>query len=114
MRPDLLRWQWEGYAQFHRSRLNLWIHLPAVSLFIGSGLLLLFAAATLDWPLALAAVVGLAIGFAAQGIGHKREANPPIPFTGPVDVATRIVAEQLVTFPRFVLSGGWWAALKKQ
>jgi hypothetical protein len=29
----------------------------------------------------------------------------PVPFAGPVDVVSRIFAEQLITFPRFVLSG---------
>jgi len=42
-----------------------------------------------------------------QGIGHKREAMPPQAFDGPLDFAKRILAEQFITFPRFVLSGGW-------
>jgi hypothetical protein len=49
---------------------------------------------------------------ALQGIGHKREAAPPIAFEGPIDVVTRIFVEQFVTFPRFVLTGGWWRALR--
>jgi hypothetical protein len=30
----------------------------------------------------------------------------PVPFRGPLDVLVRIFAEQFVTFPRFVLTGG--------
>ena len=52
---------------------------------------------------------------AAQGRGHGREAVRPVPFRGAADVAVRIVVEQWVTFPRFVLSGGfaraWTASL---
>jgi len=42
-----------------------------------------------------------------QGRGHRREAETPTPFAGAADFASRFVAEQWVTFPRFVLSGGW-------
>jgi membrane-bound ClpP family serine protease len=113
MRPDLLRWQWEGYSEFHRSRINLWIHPPAVSLFIAGAVLLVVGAVTVDARLALEALAGMIVGFALQGVGHKREATPPIPFAGPVDVITRIFAEQFITFPRFLVSGGWWSAMKK-
>jgi hypothetical protein len=36
------------------------------------------------------------------------EANPPAPFKDAREFVRRVVAEQFVTFPRFVLSGGWW------
>jgi uncharacterized membrane protein YGL010W len=107
MRPNLLRWQWEGYPAFHTTRLNLLIHIVAVPSFIASLISLVFAIATMRWILALECVLGLVIAFAAQGFGHKREPAPPIPFDGPIDAITRIFAEQLVTFPRFVLSGKW-------
>jgi hypothetical protein len=42
---------------------------------------------------------------ALQGRGHRGELVHPVPFAGPVDVVSRIFAEQLITFPRFVLSG---------
>ena len=42
-----------------------------------------------------------------QGIGHKREAEPPVPFDGPGDFLARVFVEQFFTFPRFVLTGGW-------
>ena len=51
----------------------------------------------------------LAIGL--QGKGHRGEAHAPEPFHGAGDVVKRIFVEQWVTFPRFVLSGGFRRAL---
>jgi len=34
------------------------------------------------------------------------------PFTGPLNAMSRIFLEQWVTFPRFVLSGGWSHAMR--
>ena len=42
-----------------------------------------------------------------QGRGHKLEPMPPAPFTGPWNFIGRLIFEQWITFPRFVLSGGW-------
>ena len=112
MRPSLLRWQLEGYPEFHRTRMNLWLHIVFVPAFIGSTLSLLVGLATLSPVRAVTALVGMAIAFAVQGFGHKREPTPAIPFAGAGDAVTRIFAEQFVTFPRFVLSGGWARALR--
>lgn len=30
----LLRWQWDGYPRYHRSRANLLVHIVAVPLFV--------------------------------------------------------------------------------
>jgi phage terminase small subunit len=49
----------------------------------------------------------MAISLVAQGRGHRDEPAAPEPFTGPGDFVSRFLVEQLVTFPRFVLSGGW-------
>jgi hypothetical protein len=52
---------------------------------------------------------------AVQGRGHRLEKNAPVPFRGPLDVLARIFVEQWVTFPRFVLSGGFaraWRATR--
>jgi hypothetical protein len=54
----------------------------------------------------------LLVSLALQGRGHKVEENPPEPFAGPANAVARIVLEQWVTFPRFVLSGGWLRALR--
>lgn len=108
----LLAWQWAAYAASHQTRANLLIHMVAVPLF------LLANAAGLWWLLhgrlvaAAGCAVVMALAFAAQGIGHGREAQPAAPFRGPRDAAARILLEQWVTFPRYVLSGRWWRALR--
>lgn len=112
MRPHLLRWQHEGYPQFHRDRTNLLIHIVAVPGFVLCLAALIHGACALHWAQAAAALVGLLFSFALQGVGHKREPTPSIPFANAGDAITRIFAEQLITFPRFVLSGGFMNALK--
>lgn len=112
MRNDLLRWQLDGYPEFHRDRTNLLLHIVAVPAFVGSFFSLVAQLATMRWAGAAGSAVGMIVAFGLQGIGHKREAAPPIPFAGPADAVTRIFAEQLVTFWRFVFSGGWLAALR--
>ena len=47
------------------------------------------------------------VAFLLQGAGHKREAEAPVPFDGPLDFVGRVLVEQFITFPRFVLSGLW-------
>ena len=34
---DVLKWQWNGYTKHHKSRINLWIHIFAVPVFIFGG-----------------------------------------------------------------------------
>jgi hypothetical protein len=38
---------------------------------------------------------------------HRFEPEPPAPFRSRLDFAARLFSEQWVTFPRFVLSGGF-------
>ena len=109
---ELLRWQWQSYHRFHRSRANLLVHIVAVPLFLAADIALLVALLRLSW---LAAALSLVVIFASiglQGAGHRKEPNPPEPFTSPLNAFLRIVLEQWVTFPRFVLSGGWLTALR--
>jgi len=114
MRPgELLRWQWEGYPKYHQSRGNLLIHIAAVPLFL-FGTVTLVASALQTSGLLLALAVGcIVVAVALQGRGHRLEPVPPQPFSGPVNFVSRLFLEQWVTFPRFVLSGGWGAALRK-
>jgi hypothetical protein len=114
MRKDLLAWQWGLYGAGHRDRVSLMLHLLTVPLFwIGTAMILYAilrgsAGATLS---------GLALWLAAmlaQGRGHAREVEPPVPFAGPLDFASRFFIEQFVTFPRFVASGGWLRAWRGQ
>lgn len=111
--PELLEWQWRDYADRHRRRANLLIHIVAVPVVwwacmqaLGALILLLLgvpgALRMLSWA---ALLVGLSLW--AQRRGNALEASPPEPFAGPADAARRLAAEQFVTFPRFVLTGGW-------
>ncbi len=111
MRPDLLTWQWQLYADGHRDRRNLLIHAATVPLF-DAGTLLALASPWLG-PLALAGLALLPLAMALQGRGHRDESVSPVPFAGPADVLTRIFAEQLITFPRFVLGGGFARAWRE-
>jgi hypothetical protein len=111
--PELLRWQWDGYARYHRSRANLLLHIVVVPLFLAGDLAILLGLATLAWAPAVAGIAAIAISLALQGRGHRLEPVPPEPFTGPLNAVARLLCEQWITFPRFVLSGGWIDALRR-
>ena len=103
----LIAWQWATYDRNHRDRLNLVLHFVAVPAFI-AGVLSSVRFLTLGLYGAAAVMLAVAVvAFLVQGLGHKREAEAPIPFDGPLDVLGRIVVEQFITFPRFVFTGGW-------
>ncbi len=104
--------QFRDYPRVHTERANLLIHIVAVPVFDLSWVA--FVAAVVGRsPVAAAASVAVAVAaFAAEGRGHALESERPISFAGPRDVVTRIFAEQFITFPRFVLSGGWLRAYR--
>lgn len=109
---QLLAWQWEGYARYHQSRANLLLHIVVVPLFLAGNVVLVVGLIRLHW---IEAVVGAACTFvsiALQGRGHRGEPVPPVPFSGAGNALARILLEQWITFPRFVLSGGWGRALR--
>lgn len=103
----LLAWQWRDYAGRHRDRVNLLLHMAAVPAFIAGVLAAVTQALRMQWFGAACALAVAAIALALQDAGHRREAAAPVPFSGPGDFAARILAEQFITFPRFVLSGQW-------
>lgn len=106
-RPEgLLAWQWSLYTDNHRDRRNLLLHALSVPFFqVGTLLLVTAPLTSLAWGLSgLGAMVAVMI---TQGRGHRLERSPPVPFNGPLDIPARIFVEQWVTFPRFVLSGGF-------
>jgi len=105
--PELLRWQWQGYAGYHRNRRNLLLHIFAVPLFWLGTVILVMAMATLAWLLAVAGAACILVSVAVQGRGHKLEPMPPAPFTSPWNFIGRLFFEQWITFPRFLISGGW-------
>jgi hypothetical protein len=117
----LAAWQWRDYPRVHTARANLALHIATAPIFFASCLTLAgtpFLALTGrasqgGWRMALAALVGLVLAVAAQGRGHRLEPEPPAPFRGPLDVLARLFLEQLFTFPKFVLTGGFARAWRK-
>jgi hypothetical protein len=109
---ELLRWQWQGYPRYHKSRANLLLHIFLVPVFVLGNVVLLVALVQRSWLAVLVALVAMVVSVALQGRGHRQEATAPEPFTSPVNAVARIFYEQWVTFPRFVLSGGWYRALR--
>lgn len=110
---SLLARQWSGYPGTHRARVNLLLHIVAVPVFLAANVSLAAGLARGDWRIAVAAVAAMAASLAAQGRGHRWEATPPERFAGPAEAVLRILAEQWVTFPRFVLTGRWMRAVRE-
>ena len=107
IRPGLLAWQWSDYAAKHRDRGNLLLHVVVVPVF-QLGTVILALGVVLRSPLGVAVgLAGMAAAIVLEGRGHAREPERPTPFAGPLDFASRFFVEQWITFPRFVLSGGW-------
>jgi hypothetical protein len=50
---------------------------------------------------------------ALQGRGHRGETVPPVPFSSAGNALARILLEQWISFPRFVLTGAWWRSLRQ-
>jgi len=113
VRPGLLAWQWRDYTAKHRDRGNLLLHIVAVPLFQLATLVLIYGLARGRAIAGVAALAGLGLAVLLQGRGHRREGETPTPFAGAGDFVTRFVVEQWVTFPRFVLSGGWYRNLRR-
>lgn len=103
----LIAWQWRGYADNHRDRGNLLLHIVAVPAFIAGMLAAVRLAVAGQWTGVAIALLFAVAAFAVQGIGHKRERVAPVPFDGPFDFIGRVFVEQFINFPRFVLSGQW-------
>ncbi len=111
MRQHLLEWQWSDYAAKHQNRLNLLLHIVTVPFFLVGTLILLCAAITVSVAAAVVGAICMVGALGAQGRGHRLEPETPVPFDGPADFVSRFFVEQWVTFPRFVLSGGWYRNL---
>jgi Protein of unknown function (DUF962) len=104
---ELLKWQWNGYPRYHQSRINLALHVAAVPLFLAGNIGLVVSVVSQEWLGAVAGAVVTLVSVILQGRGHKLETNPPEPFTGPANAIGRLFFEQWITFPRFLISGGW-------
>ena len=107
----LLARQWAAYRDAHGDRRNLLVHALTAPFFLAGS-----AAVVLTPVVGWIGLAGLALMFAAlalQARSHRHEAGPPARFAGPGDFIARIVAEQWVTFPRFVLSGRFARAWRR-
>jgi len=100
------------YPRFHKNRTNLLLHIVVVPLFVLGVVYAVVAAIQGRWLAALLSLLLPLISLAIQGVGHKKEPNPPLPFEGPGEFVTRIFTEQFYRFPKFVLSGEWLRALR--
>lgn len=107
---NLIQWQWESYINFHGSKKNLLIHIFAVPIFLMANTALIVGLLTINLALCLMAILMMALSLAAQAKGHGTEKMPSIPFNGAANAAMRLLIEQWINFPRFVLSGRWWKA----
>ncbi len=110
----LLEWQWNGYPKYHRSRANLLLHIVVVPLFLIGNVGLVVALLDRSAVLGIGSLLAMVVSLALQGRGHGREAVAPEPFTSAGNAVSRIFLEQWVTFPRFVVTGGWIRALRQQ
>lgn len=78
------------------------VHVVTVPIFWISILMTFSVALTFTWKVLILGELLLLGALIAQGLGHKREIVPPEPFLGSLDFFSRLMAEQLITFPR------WW------
>lgn len=102
----LLAWQLREYPNGHRVRRNLLVHAVTAPLFMAGTCALVLTPLQGAWLLAVA-LPAMLLPLALQGRTHRLEPSSPIPFRGPADVAARLFVEQWITFPRFVLGGGF-------
>jgi hypothetical protein len=112
----LLAWQLRGYPTTHRSRVTLLTHALTAPLFLLGTCALALAPVLGAWLLA-PALPGMILPVALQGRSHRLEQTRPEPFRSAADFAVRLFVEQWVTFPRFVLSGGFtrnWRETERQ
>jgi hypothetical protein len=105
---ELLDWQWRHYDTNHRNRNNLLIHIVAVPLFWIGAVNFVVPLVFAGLLHALGGAVLMALSLFLQGKGNEMEGKTPEPFDNAREYARRVAAEQFVTFPRFVFSGGWW------
>ncbi|MEZ9229544.1 terminase [Vibrio amylolyticus] len=99
---ELLNWQWQGYHQYHCSKVNLAIHLVAVPMFICASVSLIFGLFLMNLPISLGAIGALLLSIILQAIGHRKERLPPEKFTGVSNFVLRLCFEQFITFPKFI------------
>jgi uncharacterized membrane protein len=111
---ETVKWQWDGYTKYHQSPANLWIHILFVPIFIYGAIYSIVALINLNIIGLVVSTLLMITSIGIQGIGHKKEQNPAEPFTSAKNVIIRIFFEQLYTFPKILISGRWYKALRGQ
>ncbi|HET9035263.1 MAG TPA: terminase [Myxococcaceae bacterium] len=111
-RGPLLAWQWSRYPAGHRDRRNLLAHALTAPVFQVGTVAVVMAPFVNPWlaPLGLGAMAGV---MALQARTHRLERASPSPFRGPADLVARLFVEQWITFPRYVVTGGFREAWKQ-
>ncbi len=109
---ELLEWQWSRYDANHRHRNNLLIKIVAVPLFWIGAVNFVVPLVFAGLVHALGGAILMAASLFLQAKGQEMEGKPAEPSSDARDFVRRALAEQFVTFPRFVVSGGWWRNLK--
>lgn len=104
---SLLSWQWDLYPSAHADRRNLAIHIFTNPIFIAGFLAVPLGLVTFSWITMIVGLLAMPLVMFIQGRGHGMEKVPPVPFRGPGDAIGRIFLEQLVNFPRYVITGGF-------
>lgn len=110
---DLLSWQWSAYPATHRRRINLLIHLVTWPFFVSGVLMILTGMLSLQPDYAIIGLLAAAGATIAQLRSHRFEPQSLRPFDGPFDLMSRFLAEQFITFPRFLFSGGFARAWRE-
>ena len=107
MMPDILRRQWLDYPKAHANRANFLVHLIFVPVFMAGTIALCLGLHAWSLATSLAGLMAMGLAMAIQGWGHRREALPPEPFTSGANALVRILLEQWLTFPAYVLFLVW-------
>ena len=100
---SLLSKQWSEYSRIHSTRANFVAHLITVPIFMAGSVAVLWGLCTASFMVFAFGLLGMMAALAVQGWGHKQERQPPSLFTSKWNALARIVLEQWVTFPRYVL-----------
>ena len=96
--------QWREYPDTHQSRFNIVIHVISVPIFMLASYLVVCSVCQLSLE-KLAIGISLIVGvISLQGFGHSLEHHKAKSFRGAGDFFTRILLEQWITFPRFILA----------
>mgnify|MGYP001562215664 FL=1 len=112
--PDLFNWQWTQYPASHTVRANLMIH-ALTFVWVGGGVVLAgLGALSQQWSWLGMGLTLYGAAILAQELGHSFEEKRQAPFLSPLDFFARFTAENLVTFPRFLLSGAFAATWRSK